>query len=187
MFWTRTKMVNQSPTYGSDPGHTDCGTDILARLSIYMLADPSPAFSPLLRPLLNSKTIPNTLIVILLDWTDPQNWARQLRQWIRLLRSVLITLDEDTKIAMEENMTEWKERRKGTEPITANQPNGTAVVPPLGPGEWDEGLGIPVCVVCQNAERMDTLEKESGWQEEDFDFTLQILRTVLLKREFCQD
>ena len=157
--------------------------DILARLSIYMLAEPSPAFAPLLKPLFNARTISNTLIVILLNWSDPHKWPRQLRQWIRLLRSVLITLDEETKIAMEDNMIQWKEKRRGTETVPANQTNGAAVIPPLGPGEWDEGLGFPLCVVCQNAEGIDNLEKESGWQEEDFDFVLQVMRTILLKRK----
>ena len=147
-----------------------------------MLAEPSPAFSSLLKPLLNTRTIPNTLIVILLNWSEPQKWPRQIRQWIRLLRSVLITLDEETKIAMEEHMTEWKERRRGTEPVTTSQPNSTTTVPLLGPGEWDEGLGIPLCVVCQNSEKMDNLEKESNWQEEDFDYVMQTMRTILLKR-----
>lgn len=27
--------------------------------------------------------------------------------------------------------------------------SGGPVTMPLGPGEWDEGLGIPMCVVCQ--------------------------------------
>jgi len=29
---------------------------------------------------------------------------------------------------------------------------------------------------------MDVLEKENGWREEDFDFVIQYLRTILLKR-----
>ena len=32
------------------------------------------------------------------------------------------------------------------------------------------------------ADKMEYLEKELGWKEEDFDFVLQSLRTVLLKR-----
>jgi dynein light intermediate chain 1, cytosolic len=31
---------------------------------------------------------------------------------------------------------------------------------------------------------MDSLEKERAWKEEEFDFVLQFLRTVLLKRKF---
>ena len=30
---------------------------------------------------------------------------------------------------------------------------------------------------------MEKLEREQGWKEEEFDYVLQFLRTVLLKRE----
>lgn len=85
--------------------------DVLARLNIYMLANPSASFAPLLKPLFTTKTVKDTLITILLDWSDPFTWARQLRQWVRLLRSVILSLDEETKIEMEEVMTAWKEKK----------------------------------------------------------------------------
>jgi hypothetical protein len=49
---------------------------------------------------------------------------------------------------MHEVMTDWTDRKRGGEAAGgASSSNGT-VLPP-GPGEWDEGLGIPLCVVCQ--------------------------------------
>lgn len=33
------------------------------------------------------------------------------------------------------------------------------------------------------ADQIDTLEKEKAWKEEEFDFVLQSLRTILLKRK----
>ncbi len=33
------------------------------------------------------------------------------------------------------------------------------------------------------ADKVDRLEKEQGWREEDFDFILQFLRTILAKRK----
>lgn len=53
----------------------------------------------------------------------------------------------------------------------------------LGPGEWEDELGVPLCVVCLNAEKQERMEREYRWQEGDFDFVLQWLRCVLLKRE----
>ncbi|CRG87643.1 Cytoplasmic dynein 1 light intermediate chain 1 [Talaromyces islandicus] len=157
--------------------------DILARLSIYMLSDPSSSFAPLLRPLLTPQSIPETLIVVLLDWSSPWTWLRQLREWIRLLRSVLISLDDETKIVMEEVMSEWKDKKRGLDSSSAQgvANSGGPVTIPLGPGEWDEGLGVPLCVVCQGANKIEQLEKENGWREEEFDFILQFMRTVLLK------
>src|SRR5437762_14293146 len=64
---------------------------------------------------------------------------------------------------------------------------------PLGQGEYDEPIGLPLVVVCQNVsklyypdlfqvDKMDLLEREMGYKEELFDFIQQFLRTILLKR-----
>ena len=156
------------------------GEGMLARLNIHMLSNPSASFAPLLKPLLSAKTVNDTLITILLDWSDPFKWARQLRQWIRLLRSVVLMLDDEAKIAMEENMTAWKEKRVSSDASNTADPKST-LVPPLGPGEWDEGLGLPLSVVCVQSEKIEALERDQGWQDEQFDFLTQWLRCVLLK------
>lgn len=158
-----------------------------------MLSSPAPSFAPLLKPLLTPKTVSNTLVAVLLDWSDPFKWPRQLRQWIRLLRSVILTLDEETKIAMEENMTAWKAKRVGPDAPSALPGGGNAAgggndarptsFIPLGPGEWEDGLGVPLSVICMNANKIERMEREFGWQEEQFDFVLQWMRCVLLKRE----
>ncbi|KAH3919814.1 hypothetical protein HBI56_031400 [Parastagonospora nodorum] len=153
--------------------------DTLARLSLYLLANPSPSFTPLIKPYLNPRTLPNMLIVILLDWNHPWLWIRQLRDWIRVLRSLILSLDDASKIVLEENiqLLQDKGRSLGAEGTSSMED----VKIPLGPGEWDEPLGIPLCVVCQNADKIESLEKERGWKEEEFDFILQYLRTILLK------
>jgi dynein light intermediate chain 1 len=123
------------------------------------------------------------LIVILLDWEHPWLWLRQLRDWIRVLRSLVSSLDDESKDVMEENINAWRDRHRGlggSSDTTGSGPSDTAVLP-LGQGEWDEPLGIPLCVVCQNADKIEGLERERGWKEEEFDFVLQYLRTVLLK------
>jgi hypothetical protein len=53
---------------------------------------------------------------------------------------------------------------------------------PLNQGEYDEPIGLPLVVVCQNVDKMDLLEREMGYKEELFDFIQQFLRTILLKR-----
>lgn len=151
--------------------------DTLARLSLYLLTDPSPSFTPLLRPLLTPRTLPHMLLVILLDWNEPWSWLRQLRDWIRVFRGLLLSLDNDCKDALEENIMLLQKGRGGT----SDNPVETSESLPLGPGEWDEPLGIPLCVVCQNADKIEQLERENGWKEDDFDFVLECMRTVLLK------
>ena len=117
------------------------------------ISDPSPSFTPLLQPLLTPQTIPNTLIVVLLDWSQPWFWLRQLRDWIRLLRTLLVSLDEDCKEKMEEVMISWRDRGRGGNSLdgggVSNSTEGDVSLP-LGPGEWEEALGLPLCVVCQN-------------------------------------
>lgn len=93
-----------------------------------------------------------------MDWSDPWTWVRRLREWTRLLRSVLVSLDDETKFVMEETMTEWRDRKRGIDPSSAaaggmSNSSGPVTIP-LGPGEWDEGLGIPMCVVCQGVRKL---------------------------------
>ena len=128
--------------------------DTLARISLYTLTSPSPAFADLLQPLLTPQSIPNTLIVVLLDWSQPWKWMRQLREWTLLLRTVLVSLSNECKETMEEAMLAWRDRGRGG----GTNLDGTTAVPaadgetdiPLGPGEWEDALGLPLCVVCQN-------------------------------------
>lgn len=157
--------------------------DILARLSIYLMSDSSPVFSPLLRPLLTPQMIPQTLLVILLDWSEPWQWAKQLRRWISLIYSLLGSLEGEAEEVSDQIMKEWQQRRRGgtgydTGGSTSSDANITL---PMGEGEWDLPLGLPVSVVCHNSEKIASLEVDHHWKEEDFDFVLQSLRTVLLK------
>jgi dynein light intermediate chain 1 len=129
-------------------------TDTLARISLYLLSTPSPSFTPLIKPLLTPETIPNTLIVILLDWSQPHLWLRQLQEWTLMLRDILQSLDADCMEAMQEVMISWRDRGRTGSSVNID---GTGAVQgedegalPLGPSEWEDALGLPLCVVCQN-------------------------------------
>ncbi|EQB55088.1 dynein light intermediate chain [Colletotrichum gloeosporioides Cg-14] len=163
--------------------------DILARISLYMLSTPSEAFPKLIQPLITPETIPNTLMVVLLDWSTPHMWMRQLREWILFMRSILENSSHECQAAMEELMVSWRDRGRGGGSTNLDGTGATTsegdVALPLGPGEWEEGIGLPLCVVCQNAEKMEQLEKTQGWKEGDFDQVLQYLRTALLRRTFA--
>jgi dynein light intermediate chain 1, cytosolic len=127
------------------------------------------------------------LLVILLDWSDPWNWIRELRAWIRILNNLLGSLYNEAKlkVALDENINQWKDRkRRITSEPTGGDTNSSIdvdVTLPLGPGDWDRPLGVPLSVVCQNANRIEIWEKESGWKDRHFDFVQQFVRTILLK------
>lgn len=152
--------------------------DMVARLSLYTLATPDKQYAPLLARLLTPEAIPNTAVVVLLDWAKPWQFVRTLRQWIRLLTLVTSSLDEASQFALQENMSAWQHRRD-RDIATSMTDNHTPL--PLGPGEHDDPLGLPLLVVCQNAQHIESLEKERGYREAHFDYILQFLRTVLLK------
>ena len=160
--------------------------DTLARLSIYLMSDSSPEFGTLLKPLITSQTIPETLLAILLDWNEPWSWAHQLKAWINLIHTLLNSLDQESEATSEVVMKEWKSRRRGgTGYDISGSGTGTEslgnVNVPLGEGEWDFPLGLPLSVICHNADKISSLEIDRNWREEDFDFILQLLRTILLK------
>lgn len=129
--------------------------DTLARVSLYLLSQPSSEFASLVSPLLTPETIPNTALVILLDWSQPHLWLRQIWSWIQVLEEVMGHTSTEARNAMEETMSSWRERGRGgsstnldgTPSATAADSEGSL---PLGPGEWTEPLGLPLCVVCQN-------------------------------------
>lgn len=119
-----------------------------------MLSTPSEAFPKLIQPLITPETIPNTLMVILLDWSTPHLWMRQLREWILFTRSILESSSHECQAAMEEVMVSWRDRGRGSGSTNLDGTGATTsegdVALPLGPGEWEEGIGLPLCVVCQN-------------------------------------
>lgn len=96
--------------------------------------------------------VPHTLVVLLLDWAEPWLWVRQLRDWVLFLKGVVSSLDEETRDIMELYMKEWQQRRRGG----AYDASGIGTVSdggvelPLSSGEWDESLGLPICVVCHS-------------------------------------
>ncbi|UNI13763.1 hypothetical protein JDV02_000475 [Purpureocillium takamizusanense] len=162
--------------------------DTLARVSLYLLSQPSTEFAPLISPLLTPETVQHTALVILLDWSQPHLWLRQVWNWIQVLEEVIGQVSSPARNEMEAIMSSWKERGRGgatvnldgTPSATGSAGDGDGLLP-LGPGEWAEPLGLPICVVCQNAQKMEFLEKNQGWKEPDFDTVLQYLRTILLR------
>ncbi|KGQ08515.1 Cytoplasmic dynein 1 light intermediate chain 2 [Beauveria bassiana D1-5] len=119
--------------------------DTLARVSLYLLSQPSGEFASLVSPLLTPESIPNTALVILLDWAQPHLWLRQIWSWIQVLEEVMGHTTPEARAEMEETMSSWRERGRGgsstnldgTPSATAADSDGSL---PLGPGEWSEPL-----------------------------------------------
>jgi hypothetical protein len=56
-------------------------------------------------------------------------------------------------------MLGWRDRGRGGNNLDGGGVSSTSesdVSLPLGPGEWEEALGLPLCVVCQNVRAAKT-------------------------------
>jgi hypothetical protein len=54
-------------------------------------------------------------------------------------------------------MISWRDRGRGGNALDGGvsaPPTDGDVSLPLGPGEWEEALGLPLCVVCQNVRNL---------------------------------
>ncbi|GAM82709.1 hypothetical protein ANO11243_006930 [Dothideomycetidae sp. 11243] len=158
--------------YGVRDIRADSDGEILARVGVWTLDRAEGEYVPLMRRAIGDG---DGIVVILLDWSRPWGFVAELRRWIALLRRATDGLDQ--RDVLDENDGRWKRWRDDASP----EADGDAVSVPLGPGEYDEPLGLPLVVVCQNTHEVEKLEKEQGYKEKDFDFVLQFLRTVLLK------
>ena len=68
-----------------------------------------------------------------------------------MMRDITSSLEDAPQESMKQTMNEWLHRKRRTSAydtggsITGNEGSVTL---PLSSGEWDEPLGLPLCVVC---------------------------------------
>ena len=68
-----------------------------------------------------------------------------------MLRGITSSLGDGPTESMEQTMREWQQRKRGTSIYDtggASTGSEASVTLPLSQGEWDEPLGLPLCVVC---------------------------------------
>ena len=63
--------------------------DILARLAFSLFPNPSNSLTPLLHQTFTPTLLSQTTCVILLDWSTPWRWLRDLRDWISVVMGFL--------------------------------------------------------------------------------------------------
>lgn len=63
--------------------------DILARLTFSLFPNPSASLTPLLHQTFTPTLLAQTTCVILLDWSTPWRWLRDLRDWIGVVMGFL--------------------------------------------------------------------------------------------------
>ncbi|BFZ63876.1 hypothetical protein YB2330_005013 [Saitoella coloradoensis] len=163
--------------------------DILTRLGLYSLPAPAPSYEPILAQAVAASPISDNLLLILLDWATPWTWLSEIRQWVQTLKRVTGRIRESDALAeeaMDRLIEDWEMRiRNYTENARATTATSEAAVSdvalPLSSGQFDDPLGLPLMVVCHNADKTESIAREANFKDEQFDFIQQYLRTVLLK------
>ncbi|EJT50405.1 hypothetical protein A1Q1_00337 [Trichosporon asahii var. asahii CBS 2479] len=130
--------------------------------------------------------LPDTAVVIVLDWTKPSSMVRELLTWLSWVDGWAQRVSKDTD--------EMRDRLQAhlqhyTEPPAPGTPAptkalGTTLLP-LGPGTLTlNPAGVPIIVVCTRADQMDSVGDEMGMKggswEERTDWIQQVLRTICL-------
>jgi dynein light intermediate chain 1 len=103
--------------------------------------------------LLTEKSIPESLTVILLDWAEPWNWLRQIRDWICFLYAVVDGLKGEASDAIDANVKNKSGKVNGTAATKESAEGEDGVGEDTGisaPGEWEDAFGLPLCFVCHN-------------------------------------
>ncbi|CAG8725000.1 10819_t:CDS:2, partial [Dentiscutata erythropus] len=183
----------------------DDEADTLARLGIYQLVGSQEAYQSLLHFALNSTTLPDSLVVIVLDWARPWTFVETLQRWIKFVELGIERVKKEGAVGSKDDWTKGKavieEMQETLERFIrnytknyANEPdtstaNGTVpasseadeVTLPLGDGVLTTNLAVPLVVVCTKSDNVSTLEKQMDYKEEQFDYIQQSLRTICLK------
>ncbi|KAK9680467.1 hypothetical protein K7432_015925, partial [Basidiobolus ranarum] len=181
----------------------DENEETVARIGLHQLAGSDSTYHDLLRFSLNANTFPNSLVVIVLDWSQPWTFVETFERWIRLLEEAIVGLREEGGEVNNDNLNKWtygkfvvdeaKEKLEryiqeytdpsisSATPSTITSSMNSDVLLPLGSGCLTTNLGIPIVVVCTKSDVTALHEREMDYKEEQFDFIQQTLRTLCLK------
>ncbi|PVF96464.1 hypothetical protein CPB86DRAFT_762055 [Serendipita vermifera] len=182
----------------------DTDEDTLARMSVYTVQSSNLIHTKLVSNVLPPKSaIPNTLIMIVLDWTKPWTFIDQLEIWMKWIdewakgdgsRETEV-LREEGKERLQYHLQHYTEPTDEPLPLTTATLTSSAL--PLPSGMFTNNTaGVPLVVVCTKADLIDDnsdiagagaggmggmVKSKGGEWEERTDGVMQVLRTICLK------
>ncbi|RZF33181.1 hypothetical protein LSTR_LSTR004867 [Laodelphax striatellus] len=165
------------------------------RLSVWVL-DGEPSHAHLLRFALTPTSFPHTLVMFVVAMTTPWSLLEQLENWATVLHDHIDRLKIPPD-QLQEYSTQctrrWQEYVDQGEDLDLDSPlrrtsrnlDGEDGVDgdifPLGEGVLTRNLGLDIVVVVTKTDYMSTLEKESDYRDEYFDFIQQWIRRFCLQ------
>ncbi|MCL4121100.1 UNVERIFIED_CONTAM: hypothetical protein GTU68_014305, partial [Idotea baltica] len=166
--------------------------DEKTRLGVWIL-DGDPKHSELLEYAVNEKNLEHTLVVLAVSMTTPWAIMDQLHTWASTLQDHIdkLNLDPESFLDQQKKMVRsWQDYIEPGDEMEANSPmkrssrnleNEDDPVLPLPDNVLMRNLGLNVIVVVTKTDYMTTLEKESDYKEEHFDFIQQSIRKFCLQ------
>ncbi|KZT42981.1 hypothetical protein SISSUDRAFT_979151 [Sistotremastrum suecicum HHB10207 ss-3] len=179
----------------------DAEEDTLARLSVFTVPSSSPPYLSLIPRFLPPKSsLPNTVAIVVLDWTRPWTFLEQLLVWLQWLERwasgdnsrELDILKEETR----ERLQSYLQHYNATS-LDQTSPLPHTSVNTLLPLESDvfthNSSGIPIIIACTKADLIDDdsdlvgggnnimVKGKSEQWEERTDGVMQVLRTICMK------
>ncbi|KAL1407301.1 hypothetical protein Q8F55_006722 [Vanrija albida] len=186
---------------GARPDALAVGYDVLQAADEEDAAPPVSVFYPpsshptLLRLIdvsLPPRPLPDTAVVIVLDWTKPSSMIKELLTWLLWVDAWAARVGGDggegdeLRAKLQSHLQHYAEPA-GPAAATAPPASLAGVGPllPLGQGTLTlNPHGVPIVVVCTRADQMDAVGDEMGMKgggwEERTDWIQQVLRTVCL-------
>ncbi|KAF9919161.1 hypothetical protein BX616_000435 [Lobosporangium transversale] len=180
--------------------------DTVARLGIYQIAGSHKSYHALLKYCFNSKSIADSIVVIVLDWSKPWTFMETLERWVRVLEIAIQQICQEGTAAnvawskgkalmdeLQEKLTRFLQEytepqaqsANGASTFSESQTFGLgstdAVLLPLTEGCLTNNTGVPIVIVCTKSDHINILERELDYKEETFDYIQQSLRTICLK------
>jgi len=172
---------------------TDQDDEPTTRLNVWQL-EGEEEHKDLLKFCLNPSTIANSMILIVLDFSQPWNLVISLKRWLKIVEehvSELIkqlpsgTIEDlknyqifDFQSYNESNISSFSGH--STKNIKKKKQVDEQTLLPLAPGVLTHNIGIPIAVVCNKSDVSMQLEKEYSYKESHFDFIHQYIRRICL-------
>lgn len=123
-----------------------------------MITETEPSLIDMLAALLESISLKDTIMCILLDWNCPWSWLREMRFWLRQWErtiKLLKTSSQKSQSDIEDFQISWQSHLRTFTEDPKGKVNGlaqldAAIVLPLSEGQFDHSLGVPLICVAQN-------------------------------------
>ncbi|CAI8032899.1 Cytoplasmic dynein 1 light intermediate chain 2 [Geodia barretti] len=139
--------------------------------------------SQLLPFVLKKETVGQTMVMIVVDLSQPWAIMESLQRWAEVVLKHVNSLHispQDRK-DMEENLVkQFQSYSDPEEPTITTSSEEEGVVLPLGDTTLTCNLGLPLVVVCCKSDSVSELEKVHGYRDEHLDFIQQAIRKFCL-------